>query len=434
MLLFRQRNRRPAGDPGGIRKPVSRDAYSLLHCTSLPSVRPCCCVNVVLKLHSLHHSPVGSVSITTRVEPYVDNSHQVWSWYDNTLPSYSVFVCWYVTWLCDLDFWPFDLEQLLCMAGYVNILATKFEDRTPISSWFMSHKSRTDRRTVFKLGSLFVLLTYKVYHTRGPHVDNSHQVWSWYVHTLPSYSVFVCWYVMWQCDLDMWTFQLEQLQCMAGHVVNLATKLEDPVPIRSWFMWYNISHWLPLKMRTRPLRMRRTTWPVSRGSKQLHFWNRRPIFAYSLCNFNGSTMKVIKVICKNIARPGLKDAWVSAHARNHVMCWRCFKRLIAVVLVDVDLPYCTSKVKHIVAFTAIFINICTAHAQKRLFMHFRCKFRHCRSIRRTRFPIREQHFGDLATFTLIFPFYILNVGHISTSGLFDLLTYKVYHTRRPLRR
>jgi len=29
---------------------------------------------------------------------------------------------------------------------------------------------------------------------------------------------------------------------------------------------------------------------------------------------------------------------------------------------------------------------------------------------------------------LIFAFYILNVRHISTSGLFDLLTYKVYPT------
>jgi len=38
------------------------------------------------------------------------------------------------------------------------------------------------------------------------------------------------------------------------------------------------------------------------------------------------------------------------------------KFLIAVVLVDVDLPYWTSKVEHIVAFSAIFSNICTAHA------------------------------------------------------------------------
>jgi len=61
------------------------------------------------------------------------------------------------------------------------------------------------------------------------------------------------------------------------------------------------------------------------------------------------------------------------------------KCLIAVVLIDVDLPYGTSKVEHLVAFTAIVSNICTAHAQKRLFMNFQYKFRHRRSIRRPRF-------------------------------------------------
>jgi len=78
--------------------------------------------------------------------------------------------------------------------------------------------------------------------------------------------------------------------------------------------------------------------------------------------------------------------------------WNVF----AVVLVDVDLPYWTSKVEHLVAFTAIFSNICTAHAQKRLFRNFRCKFRHRRSIRRPRFPIRVLNFSDLATFSVDF--------------------------------
>jgi len=36
--------------------------------------------------------------------------------------------------------------------------------------------------------------------------------------------------------------------------------------------------------------------PPVGGQKQLHFWNARPRFAYSLCNFGGSTMKVIKVM------------------------------------------------------------------------------------------------------------------------------------------
>ena len=119
---------------------------------------------------------------------------------------------------------------------------------------------------IFWMSAIFLLpvcLTYwpRKYTTRvDPHVDNSHQVWSWYLDTVPSYSDFVCWYVTWPCDLDLWPLDLEQLLCIAGHVTNLATELEDPMPMRSWFMKYNIFHWLPLKMRTRPLRMRRIMW------------------------------------------------------------------------------------------------------------------------------------------------------------------------------
>jgi len=98
----------------------------------------------------------------------------------------------------------------------------------------------------------------------------------------------------------------------------------------------------------------------------------------------------------------LKNVWDSAHAQNHVICLRWPKYLIAVVLADVHLPYWTSKVQHILSFTAIFSNICIARAQKRLFMNFRCKFRHRRSIRWPRFPVRVQNFGDLATFSVDF--------------------------------
>jgi len=100
--------------------------------------------------------------------------------------------------------------------------------------------------------------------------------------------------------------------------------------------------------------------------------------------------------------PVLKNVWVSAHARNHVICLRYPKCPIAVVLAVVDLPYWSSKVQHIAAVTVIFSNICTAHAQKRLFMNFRCKFWHRRSIPRPRFPVRVQNFGHLATFSVKF--------------------------------
>ena len=112
-------------------------------------------------------------------------------------------------------------------------------------------------------------------------------------------------------DLVTLIFDLLTLNsCSAWRVtcptLPVATKFEDPTPISSWFMSHNVSRWLPLKMRTRPLRMRRITWPVCRGQKQLHFWNAASWFIYSLCTFGNSTMNVIKVICENNARPCVK--------------------------------------------------------------------------------------------------------------------------------
>jgi len=68
------------------------------------------------------------------------------------------------------------------------------------------------------------------------------------------------------------------------------------------------------------------------------------------------------------------------------------------------------------AFTAIFSNICTAHEQKRLFMNFRFRFAD------PDFLLESKISAIWRRFPLIFAFYILNVRHISTSGLFDLLT------------
>ena len=116
-----------------------------------------------------------------------------------------------------------------------------------------------------------VCLTYwpKKYTTRvDPYVDNSHQVWSWYDRHC---RVIAFLSADTSRDLDLWPFDLEQLSYMAGHVTNLATKFEDPMTIRSWVTSYNGFRWLQLKMRRRPLRMRRITWPVSRGSKTITF-------------------------------------------------------------------------------------------------------------------------------------------------------------------
>jgi len=147
-----------------------------------------------------------------------------------------------------------DLDTAVLFADPDFLLECKISAIQNVFRWFLHF--------IFWMSSTFLLpvcLTYwsRKYTTRvHPHVDNSHEVRSWYDHPLPSYSVFVCWYVTWPGDLDLWPFDLEQLSYMAGHVTNLATKFEDPMPIRSWVMSYNVSRWLPLKMCTRPLCMR----------------------------------------------------------------------------------------------------------------------------------------------------------------------------------
>jgi len=73
---------------------------------------------------------------------------------------------------------------------------------------------------------------------------------------------FLC-VTLWPWPLTFWPFDLEQLSYMASHMTNLTTKYKDPTTILSWVTSYNGSHWLPLKMRMRPLRMRQITWPVS---------------------------------------------------------------------------------------------------------------------------------------------------------------------------
>jgi len=92
--------------------------------------------------------------------------------------------------------------------------------------------------------------------------ESFHKVWSWYDHSLPSYSVIAADTLR---DLDLWPFDLGPWSYMAGHVINPSTKFEDPAAIRSWVMSSDISHRIPLTMRLQPLRMRRITWHICTG-------------------------------------------------------------------------------------------------------------------------------------------------------------------------
>jgi len=125
---------------------------------------------------------------------------------------------------------------------------------------------------IFWMCAIFLLpvsFTYwpRKYTTRvDPHVDNSHQVWSWYVHTLPSYSVFcllIRYVTLWPWPLTSWPWTV---------AVHGGSRDQPCYQVRRPHSYpFLVTHWLPLKMRARPLRMRRITWPVSRGSKTITF-------------------------------------------------------------------------------------------------------------------------------------------------------------------
>jgi len=90
---------------------------------------------------------------------------------------------------------------------------------------------------------------------------------------------------------------------------------------------------------------------------------------------------------------------------------------------DHDFPLTGSNFGNLAAFRAIFSHIFTAHAQERPFMNFRLKFCHHHSIPWSRFPYRARYFGDTRTFSVdFFALNKLNVRHISTSAVVDLLT------------
>ena len=116
------------------------------------------------------------------------------------------------------------------------------------------------------------------------------QVWRWYDHPLPIYSVIAAGTLRDLMTLTFSPFDLGQWSYIAGHVVNPSTKFQEPTAIRSWVMSSDISHGIPLTMRLQPLRMRRITWPMLRGKFSPDIWNPWPRFAYSLYNFYGATM------------------------------------------------------------------------------------------------------------------------------------------------
>ena len=149
---------------------------------------------------------------TTHVDPHVDNSHQVWSWYDHTLPSYSIFVCWYVTWLCDLDFWPWTVA-----------VHGGSGDQPCYQFW----RSYAYQFLIYESTPTLIIPT------------------KFEVDTCVHCRVIAFLSAVTSSDLDLWPWTVA---VHGGSRNQHCHEVRRPhMPIRSWLMWYNVSHWLPLK-------------------------------------------------------------------------------------------------------------------------------------------------------------------------------------------
>jgi len=132
---------------------------------------------------------------------------------------------------------------------------------------------------------------------------------------------------------------------------------------------------------------------------------REPDLPIRYTAFMALRLRQMELFAKMYAKvygPVLKITQRSAHAQNHVSVQRYRKSFTTSVLGDHDLPLAGSNFSNMTAFRAIFRYICTAHAQKRLFMNFQFKFWHHHSIPWPRFPYGARYFRDLMTFSVDF--------------------------------
>jgi len=151
-------------------------------------------------------------------------------------------------------------------------LTPPFESPTPIS--LRSAGVRNWRRCPLNFAfmcwksAIFLLYPCMTYWPRkfithvDPYRDNFHQVWSLYDHTLPSYSVVAA---------DTWRNFLT-LNSWRSWRVKRRTVPPSLTILRIFLfelnMIYKVFHWIPLKMRMRPLWI---TWPITGGSITITF-------------------------------------------------------------------------------------------------------------------------------------------------------------------
>ena len=144
--------------------------------------------------------------------------------------------------------WPIDLESIPHASTPTSTITTKFEAHTPIRSWAMSDN-------VFRY---FLLFYWKCVRCHCACIELRDQCVEGQKTTT---------YLESPTPICLFTIQLYlATTTIKGRLLSSVTI------IRSWVTSYNGSRCLALKMGTRPLRMRRITWPVRRGSKNNHIF------------------------------------------------------------------------------------------------------------------------------------------------------------------
>jgi len=115
------------------------------------------------------------------------------------------------------------------------------------------------------------------------------------------YSMFLCYYVAWPCDLDLCHFDLESVSCRPKVLL-----MSDPHT--NFYYSMTIGYWVTS---TKYL----ITFPLSEavtahapchvtsnlGKKSPQFWNPWPHFVYSLCHFHGATTNIKPCYRRKIA-------------------------------------------------------------------------------------------------------------------------------------
>jgi len=85
---------------------------------------------------------------------------------------------------------------------------------------------------------------------------------------------------------DLLTLRMSHVQCFSGptHIPIFIILRLLVTELRELNIWL---HFLK-----QSLRMRRVTWPLTRGNNCPHFWNPWPQFVYSLCHLQGTTTQI----------------------------------------------------------------------------------------------------------------------------------------------